>query len=121
MFKFKETYKRNFSNLMEKVQTSRLSRDTEGGLAPYAIIGAVVAFAIGLGVIAIVMTLMPGIAGDVTTAINVSADNPYKTIVDNGPTKISSSFNLLYIAALVGVVALIITIIMGLMYFGGKQ
>jgi hypothetical protein len=102
---------------MEKVTTSKIGKDTEGGLAPYAIIGAVVAFAIGLGVIAIVMTLMPGIAGDVVQSINVTSDNPYYDVVQAGPDQVSSSFNLLYIAALVGVVALIITIVMGLMYF----
>jgi hypothetical protein len=104
---------------MEKATTKKsLRNDTEGGFAPMAIIAAVVAFAIGLGVIAIVMTLMPGIAGDVTQSINVTADNPYYAVVEAGPDQISSSFNLLYIAALVAVVALIITIVMGLMYFG---
>jgi uncharacterized membrane protein len=103
---------------MGKVTQSKFSKNDEGGFAPMAIIAAVVAFAIGLGVIAIVMTLMPGIAGDVSDSINVTSDNPYYAVVQAGPDQISSSFNLLYIAALVGVVALIITIVMGLMYFG---
>lgn len=114
--KFMESFKRNYANIMAKVST--MKNDETAGLAPFAIIGAVVAFAIGLGVIAIVMTLMPGIAGDVIDAINVTNTNPFYNTVQEAPTQIGGSFNLLYIAALVGVVALIITIVMGLMYFG---
>lgn len=75
--------------------------------------GAIVGAAVGLGVVAIVLVLMPGIAGNVITALNVTSTNPFYSIVQAVPTQIGSSFTLLGIAALVVVVMIIIGTLMG--------
>jgi hypothetical protein len=69
-----------------------------------------------LGIIAIVLTLMPSIAGDIMTAINVSADNPFYNLTQAAPTKATSSFNLLWVAVLVAVVVIIIAGVAGLAF-----
>jgi hypothetical protein len=84
--------------------------------APMAMLGLVMAAAIMLGIISIVLTLMPSIAGDIMSAIDVSASNPFYNLTQDAPAKAASSFNLLWVAVLVAVVVIIIAGVAGLAF-----
>lgn len=88
-----------------------------------AMLAAVLGACIMLGIVVVVMVLMPSIAGDIITAINVTDTNPFYTLVQAAPTKATSSFNLLWVAALVAVVVIIIGGIAGLafIFMRGRQ
>jgi quinol-cytochrome oxidoreductase complex cytochrome b subunit len=111
----KANYKKTFNSLMGTAQ--KMMNNDHGDLAPFAIIGAVVAFAIGLGVCAMVLVLMPAISGQVIDAINVTADNPFYNLTQDVPSQITGSYSLLYVAIIVGVAALIISIVLGIFMF----
>lgn len=113
---FVELYKKTFNDLMGRVVKS-MNASEPGELAPFAIIGAVVAFAIGLGVCAMVLVLMPAISGQVIDAINVSDTNPFYNLTQDVPSQITGSYSLLYVAIIVGVAALIISIVLGIFMF----
>lgn len=96
---------------------------TEAQAAPMAMLAAVLGACIMLGIVVVVMVLMPSIAGDIITAINVTDTNPFYDLVQAAPTKATSSFNLLWVAALVAVVVIIIGGIAGLafIFMRGRQ
>jgi hypothetical protein len=114
---FKEGYKFGTSKAREF-----LNNDSAQA-APMAMLTAVLGAAIMLGIVVIVMVLMPSIAGDIITAINVSESNAFYTLVQGASTKATSSFNLLWVAALVAVVVIIVGGVAGLafIFMRGRQ
>jgi hypothetical protein len=115
--KFKKGYAEGVS------QAKRFLGDDSAQAAPMAMLTAVLGAAIMLGIVVVVMVLMPSIAGDVITAINVSEDNAFYNLTMDAPTKAASSFSLLWVAALVAVVVIIIGGIAGLafIFMRGRQ
>lgn len=109
------TFESKLLNLYNKYgnRLNDFIKDPKGQVAAFGLMGAIVGAAVGLGVVAIVLVLMPGVAGSVITALNVTADNPFYSIVTGVPTQIGSSFTLLGIAALVVVVMIIVGTLMG--------
>jgi uncharacterized membrane protein len=78
--------------------------------------GAVVGAAVGLGVVAIVLVLMPSVAGNVITAMypsNNFSTNLFNSTIASVPGQTGASFNLLGVAALVVVVMIIVGTLMG--------
>lgn len=86
----------------------------EAQVGPIAAILAIVSLAIGAGVFIIVMVIVPGVAGEIITAFNISAENPFYDDVQNVDDKASSNFNLLWVALLVAVATTIISMVAGL-------
>lgn len=87
--------------------------DPMGQIAAFGLMGAIVGAAVGLGVVTIVLVLMPGVAGQVITALNITSSNPFYSIVQAIPGQTGSSFSLLAVAALVVVVMIIVGTLMG--------
>lgn len=106
-----------------KSQAKRFLGDDSAQAAPMAMLTAVLGAAIMLGIVVVVMVLMPSIAGDVITAINVSETNAFYNLTMDAPVKAASSFSLLWVAALVAVVVIIIGGIAGLafIFMRGRQ
>jgi hypothetical protein len=100
-----------------------LVKDPRGQIAAFGLMGAIVGAAVGLGVVAIVLVLMPSVAGNVITAMY--PDNNFSANLFNGtiasvPSQTGSSFSLLGVAALVVVVMIIVGTLMGA-FLGSRQ
>jgi hypothetical protein len=113
---FKEGYNRGVSWAKKQLNVVPMFSDESAQAAPLAMMTAVLGAMIMLGIIIIVGVLMPGIAGDIITALNISENNSFYTLITQIPAKATSSYNLLWVAVLVSAVVIIIGGIAGLAF-----
>ena len=93
----------------------KLANDESGNIAMSGIF-ALVGVAVGLGILAMVLIIVPGVAGSVYSGMNVTSSNVFYNVTSAVPTNLTSSFNLTTTAALVAVASVILMLILGVFY-----